>query len=126
MSEDSTTIPIGSAGESEAAAFLIGQGYKILERNYRKRMGEIDIIAQHQKTLCFIEVKTRQSHSHGSPLEAVTKQKQRQIIRLSLYYLKENNIADPQVRFDVVTIDRALGCGDQIKLTQNAFDASPA
>ena len=125
MSDDSF-LPIGPAGEEEAAVFLENKGYKILERNYRKRMGEIDIIAQDKNTLCFIEVKTRRSDALGSPVEAVTKQKQRQIIKLSLYYLKENNIIDPQVRFDVVTIDKTSASGSRINLIQNAFDASPA
>ena len=123
---DAASQRIGPTGENEAVIFLEKRGYKILERNYRKRMGEIDIIARHKDALCFIEVKTRQSTSYGSPLEAVTKQKQRQIIRLSLYYLKEKNIADPKMRFDVVSIDKTLSPEHQIKLIPNAFDASPA
>ena len=125
MSDD-LFLPTGPAGEEEAAVFLQKRGYKILERNYRKRMGEIDIIARDKNTLCFIEVKTRSSDTLGSPAEAVTKQKQRQIIKLSLYYLKENNISDPQVRFDVVTIDMTSASGSRINLIQNAFDASPS
>ena len=117
---------LGPAGENQAAVFLQAHGYKILERNYRKYRGEIDIIALHQGTLCFIEVKTRQSSDYGSPLEAVTIQKQKQIIKLALYYLQEHNIPHPQVRFDVVSLDKTLALQNQIQLIKNAFDASPA
>ncbi len=121
-----STHELGVKGEEEAIVFLEERGYKILQRNYRKYRGEIDIIAKDNNTLCFIEVKTHHVKDFGSPLEAVTKQKQRQITRLALYYLQEHNLKNPKVRFDVVAIDQERDAVKQLQLIKNAFDASPA
>ena len=78
---------IGKKYEAQAAEFLEKQGYLILERNFQCRQGEIDLIGKEGEYLCFIEVKYRKSANYGTPLEAVTKAKQRKISKTALYCL---------------------------------------
>jgi putative endonuclease len=114
-------LDLGKRGEEAAVGLLKGNGYKILARNYKTRLGEIDIIASDKDTLCFIEVKTRQSDRFGSPQEAVLRSKQRQIAKVALSFLKEKNLLDKKARFDVVSI---MHSGDESKLDliKNAFE----
>ena len=112
---------IGKKGESVAVRYLKKQGYKIIEQNYRSKVGEIDIIAREKRTLVFVEVKTRSSRSFGSPKWAVTPKKQKAISMAALYYLKMTNQANAAARFDVVSI-LAQGEDTQIELVRNAFD----
>ncbi len=95
---------LGPAGEQIAADYLANQGFHIIERNYRFHRIEIDIIARHQQTLCFVEVKTRFSSAKGHPAEAVTPQKQREIIKAARAYLALSGNIDIDCRFDVVAI----------------------
>jgi putative endonuclease len=96
---------LGLKGEDLAVKFLKKNGFKILERNYRNIFGEIDIIAlDKNKTLIFIEVKTRTSKKFGLPQESITSYKKRNILKTVQGYLKEKNIHDRDIRFDVVTI----------------------
>lgn len=95
---------LGRQGEITAAAHLTQKGYRILQRNYRYRRNEIDIIAAHKKTLCFVEVKTRSSETKGHPLEAVTPEKQTEIIRAASAYLAGFGGNEPDCRFDVIAI----------------------
>ena len=95
---------LGPTGEQIAADYLVKEGYHIIERNYRFHLNEIDIIALHQKTLCFVEVKTRFSSAKGHPAEAVTPQKQREIIKAARAYLALYRDIDTDCRFDVVAI----------------------
>jgi putative endonuclease len=99
---DSRTL--GPLGENAAAAYLRNKGYRILERNYRFRRNEIDIIALERSTLCFIEVKTRSSGEKGDPLEAVTIQKQKEIIKAAKAYLALTGNMERECRFDVVAV----------------------
>lgn len=99
-----TTKDIGQLGEDLAAKFLKRNGFTIIIRNYRKKYGELDIIAENEGDLVFIEVKTRTTESHGSAEEAVTVSKQQQIIKLAMIYISENELFDKSVRFDVVSI----------------------
>ena len=109
---------IGRRYEAKAAEFLEKQGYFILERNFQCRQGEIDLIGKEGEYLCFIEVKYRGSSSYGTPLEAVTKAKQRKISRTALYYLmKEGYPEDTPCRFDVVGM-----VADKAELVRNAFE----
>ena len=110
----------GKKGESLAADFLRRKGYKILERNHRNPMGEIDIIARHRRTLVFIEVKSRRTYGFGHPKYAVTFQKQKKISQTALYYLKTNGLHQMKARFDVVTVS-AVDEQLHIELFQNAF-----
>ncbi len=112
---------IGKKGESIAVRYLKKQGYRIVEQNYRSKVGEIDIIAREKKSLVFVEVKTRSSRSFGSPKWAITPKKQKAISMAALYYLKMTNQNDINARFDVVSI-LLQGEDTHIELVRNAFD----
>ena len=122
MRLEPTRQELGKRGEKAAVSFLQKKGYQILEINYRNRLGEIDIIARYQKTICFVEVKTRQSIHYGSPYEAVTKIKQRKIIKIAQYYLSQNNAIDVNIRFDVVAIYLSPQGQYVLDLLENAFN----
>lgn len=111
----------GKSGENIAEEFLKKNGYKILLRNYKTKLGEIDIIASEKNTYCFIEVKTRHSDKFGLPMEAVSRVKQKQISRAALHFIKERRLFDEKARFDVVSV---LYSQDfpRIELIRNAFD----
>lgn len=117
---------LGAKGEEIAVRYLKSRGYRILERNYRVRLGEIDIIAEHGDDLVFIEVKTRSDILFGSPFESVTKQKQQQLSKVALEYIGKKKCHLCPARFDVVGIQFQKGSksfGDaNIELLQNAFD----
>ncbi|MDX1775288.1 MAG: YraN family protein [Desulfobulbales bacterium] len=118
---------LGANGEEIAARFLRKKGYRILARNYRINLGEIDIIAEHGAVLVFIEVKTRSDAVFGSPLESVTAPKQRQLAKVALQYMSKYRCHDRPARFDVVgvafTRPGSADLGDaRIELVQNAFD----
>ena len=100
----STNIRKGKIGEDLARKHLIEKGYKILETNYRNKIGEIDIIALHRNILVFIEVKTRTSISYGYAFEAVNRHKQDKIINTSLGYIKYRNLKDIQYRYDIIEV----------------------
>jgi putative endonuclease len=113
---------LGKSGEETVADFLNKKGYTILVKNYRCKVGEIDIIAKNGPVLVFIEVKTRSGLGYGSPAEAVTPRKQRQISRAAQWYLAEQQLLDVPARFDVITVlgvDPACG---RIEHIDNAFD----
>lgn len=107
----------GRDGEAIAEDYLTGRGYDILDKNYRNRLGEIDIIALDGKTLVFIEVKTRTTHSYGLPADAVDARKQNRLGRVALSYLSDKKIVNRPCRFDVLSI-----CGGRIELITHAFD----
>ncbi|HEX9019766.1 MAG TPA: YraN family protein [Nitrospirota bacterium] len=111
---------LGKAGEDRAARFLAGRGYKILERNYRTRSGEIDLIALHEGAVVFIEVKTRTSDAFGAPELAVNPRKQQRMIKAALGYLKYKKLHQLPCRFDVVAISAATE--QEVELIQNAFE----
>ncbi len=104
--------------------YLKRQGYRIIERNFRTRTGEIDIIALDQDTLVFVEVKSKTSPAFGSPKNAVTFQKQRRISKTALFYLKMTRQSHVRARFDVVAIT-SDPAGDTIELIKNAFAPPP-
>ena len=111
----------GKKSEDLAVWYLKKNGYKILEQNYRTRLGEIDIIAKDKKTLVFVEVKSRRSVRYGSPKWSVTHQKQRKISMVALQYLKKTRQTDAAARFDVVAV---ISNRDepQIEVVKNAFE----
>jgi REP-associated tyrosine transposase len=111
---------LGETGEHLAAATLKKQGYKVLERNYRTPLGEIDLIARHQEVLVFIEVKTRTSARFGPAQEAVHYGKQARLRKLADYYLKQKRLGEIAVRFDVVGILWQDG-KPQVEVIQDAF-----
>jgi putative endonuclease len=110
---------IGVDAESIAADFLTKQGFKILEKNFKTKVGELDIIARDKDTLCFVEVKCRSNLSHGLPEETVNYFKQRKLAKAALFYLKQYNLLDSKARFDVVSVN--LGQG-KIGLLKDAFE----
>lgn len=114
----------GDQGEEIAAAFLIARGYRILERNFRCKAGEVDIIARApaDKSLVFIEVKTRRDLSYGVPQLAVTPFKQRQISKAALTWLSIKRLHDCNARFDVIAILLHINLPHEIEHIQNAFD----
>lgn len=119
MPED--RLQLGRRGEDEALLFLEQQGYRILTRNYKSKLGEIDIVAKDKDTICFVEVKSRSSESFGSPEEAVLKSKQRQISKAALSYLKEKKLLQKRARFDVVSLLYSDGIR-KLSLIKNAFE----
>ena len=92
----------GDLGEERACLALKKAGLRILERNYACPFGEIDIIARDRRTLVFVEVKARASEDHGEPSEAVTRKKQRRILRTAQVYMANHGCFEKPVRFDVV------------------------
>jgi putative endonuclease len=114
-------IYLGKSGEDSALNFLKENGYKILVKNYKTKLGEVDIIAYDKDTLCFIEVKTRGSLRFGSPQEAVSHFKQRQISKVALQFLKRNNLLNKKARFDVVSVIYAED-KPAFDLIKNAFE----
>ena len=110
----------GRKGEELAVGFLRNAGYRLVERNYRCRFGEIDIVAMDGSTIVFIEVKSRRTESFGVPQLAVGRDKQKKISRIALNYLQEKNITTRNARFDVVAV-KMLPAGDTLELIQDAF-----
>lgn len=102
-------LSLGKWGEDQASRFLKRRRFKILERNYRCPLGEIDIIARHRDTLVFVEVRTKEAGYYLPPQASVTQRKQKQIIRVAQFYLKQNHISDQRCRFDVVAITSEVG-----------------
>jgi putative endonuclease len=117
------TATTGRLGESLALEFLVGKRYAIVEKNYRKQYGEVDIIAWDGATLVFVEVKTRHSTIFGTPFEAVDARKQRQISRIAQEYLQTHQLGESSARFDVIAV--LLDRGNRpavIDHMKNAFD----
>lgn len=95
----------GSIGEQLASDYLVKNGFTILERNFRAgRFGEVDIIATEREYICFIEVKTRTSSLFGTPAEAVGYAKREKLRQLAWIYLKQENLKDRNMRFDIVEV----------------------
>lgn len=115
------TLQLGRSGEVLAEAFLKKSGYKILARNYKTKLGEVDIIAREKDCICFIEVKARNTADFGLPKEAVGARKQRQIAKAALVYLKDNRLLGKSARFDVVSV-LLDGASPKIELIRNAFE----
>lgn len=95
---------LGKQGEDIAARYLLEQGYKILVRNYRTRYGELDLICTKNDIIVFVEVKTRNSNSFGSPEESITRSKIEHIRKVALSYLAEQRVSFREMRFDVIGI----------------------
>lgn len=101
---------LGQLGENQAVLVLQQQGYRIIERNYRAgRWGEIDIIALHQGSLVFIEVKTRTSNHFGSPLDAISYHKKQSLKRAFHHYKLTHPQTPDSLRFDVVAVEATIG-----------------
>lgn len=113
----------GKRSETDAVKHLKKLGYKILEMNYRNRLGEIDIIAKDRDTIAFVEVKARKSKTYGNPKWAITPKKQRKISMVALSYLKSTRQIHSKARFDVVTVTLNLeNTTSTIDVIKNAFE----
>lgn len=113
----------GNRGERYAARYLKRLGYKIVARQARNKIGEIDLIALDGETLVMIEVKTRSSLKTGHPAESVGYQKQKQLTRTALAWLKERNLLDRRCRFDVIAIVWKENAPPTVDHFVNAFEA---
>lgn len=114
-------VSLGDRGEMIAWEFLLKKGYKILEKNYRCKIGEADVIARKDGRLIFIEVKTRMSARYGPPEEAVHKTKQRKITQIAEWYRKEKKLLEDPVSFEVVAVDWSGGKEPRVKHICDAF-----
>ncbi|MFM7661282.1 MAG: YraN family protein [Bacteroidota bacterium] len=94
---------LGTFGEQLACDFIRKKKYQIIDRNYRFKKNEIDIVAKKDNKLIIIEVKTRQTSEIGEPWQAVSKQKQKQVIKVANHYVQNNNI-ELETRFDIISI----------------------
>jgi putative endonuclease len=113
--------PLGDRGENIAARFLRNLGYKIIIRNFRCDMGEIDIVARDGKTLVFVEVKTRE-YDDPTPEEQVNSVKMHQLTKAGKFYLSRYGIPQPPARFDVIAIVWPNNSTPQIRHTISAFE----
>jgi putative endonuclease len=112
---------VGQDWEDLAAKRLKAAGYRIRERNYRGRSGEIDFVAEENGVLCFIEVKGRSGVGFGAPEEAVTLEKQRRIARAAQEYVRRRRVGRGPRRFDVVAILESEGHAE-VAILRGAFD----
>lgn len=109
--------------ESRAKAHLQNSGLKFLDQNYRSRFGEIDLIMLDKQTVCFVEVKFRQSLNFGGAADSISYQKRQKIIKTAQYFLQDNKkLANSAMRFDVVMMQQ---CNQDLDINwiQNAFYA---
>jgi putative endonuclease len=116
-------VKLGKTGEDLACEELLRRGYVVLARRYRRRGGEIDIVARDGTTIVFVEVKTRDSREFGDGADAITGLKRLRISQIAGDYLARHGGSDVPCRFDVVAI--GLGTGQPVvELYQNAFESS--
>ncbi|MHB1127927.1 MAG: YraN family protein [Bacillota bacterium] len=115
-------IQKGRIGEDAAAAYLVSNGYRILHRNFRCRLGELDIVARNGEYLVFVEVRTRSSSALGLPQESVVHHKQARLRQLAQFYLSRFGLTEEKCRFDVVgVLLNQAGEVSGIQLWENAF-----
>lgn len=120
-----TAGSIGALGEEAAVKTLRKYGYRIVERNFKTKMGEIDIIARDGEYTCFVEVKLRKRNDFGTPADAIDSAKRRRIINTATLYAKMKNIYDTPMRFDAVLINADTVDGKlenvSIEIVKDAF-----
>ncbi|MBE0477838.1 YraN family protein [Candidatus Aerophobetes bacterium] len=120
-----TRKDVGKKGEQVALSFLRKKGYKILDRNFRCRFGELDIVAEEDNQIIFIEVRSCRSLNFGSPLQSLDYFKKKRLTRLALFYLTSHNLKNASCRFDVVAVVFEEGSKiGSINLIKNAFVAT--
>ena len=115
--------PSGEEGESLACRHLEAQGFTILQRNFRCRSGEVDVVALHGETTVFVEVKGRAGRSHGQGYDGVTFGKRRRLVRAARLYAASRGLFDKPLRFDVISIEWVEGDPPRIRHDRGAFDA---
>jgi putative endonuclease len=123
MSVNDAKLRLGKEGERIAEGYLRKKGYTLVERNYRCKGGELDLIVLDHRVVVFVEVKTRTGHGYGSPFEAVEYHKQKRMIRAAQVFLSEKNLHQRDARFDVVGISWPAG-EPVVEHIENAFELS--
>ncbi len=113
----------GAAGEDVASRYLSSLGYAILDRNFRTRSGEVDIVARDRNTTVFVEVKRRETAGHGASVEFVSPSKMKKVVRAARLYAAKHGLSENVIRFDVVAIDVIDG-RERIQHHKGAFDAT--
>jgi putative endonuclease len=121
MPANNGKLLLGKAGERLAEQYLRKKGYKIVERNYRCTVGELDLIVLDQRVVVFVEVKTRTGHGFGTPLEAVEFRKQRKMIQAAQFFLAAKGLQQRDARFDVVGVSWP-GREPIVEHIENAFE----
>lgn len=116
---------LGTRGEAAAARHLESLGYRILDRRFRTRAGEIDLVAEEAGTLVFVEVKSRSGLGFGRPAEAVDRRKRARLARAASVYLAQRRLLERACRFDVLEVLKAPGGDLRCLLIKDAFQASP-
>ncbi len=114
----------GRASEMQAEQFLIAKGYRILDRNVRLSIGELDLVADDQGVIVFVEVKGRSTDAFGGALAAVNHRKRAKLSKLAAQYLAQRHWSDKLCRFDVVLIQGQASVREQIEHIPNAFDVT--
>jgi putative endonuclease len=112
---------LGAAGEEAVAAWYVRAGFTVLDRNWRCRDGELDVVVADRDLLVFCEVKTRRSARFGAPVEAVTAAKQARLRRLAGRWLEEHGTGGRAVRFDVASVVPGSGGGLEVSVLEAAF-----
>lgn len=107
---------LGASGEEAVAAWYLDQGYEVVERNWRCRAGELDLILRRGRTFVFCEVKTRSSDAFGAPVEAITRDKQVRLRHLAARWLEDAPLRPTEIRFDVASV-----LAGQIEVLEGAF-----
>lgn len=112
----------GASGEAAAVRHLEGLGYAILDRNFKTRFGEVDIVARDGRTTVFVEVKRREGDGHGRAAEFVSRAKMRKVVTAARMYTARHGLSESPLRFDVIAID-VIGGNEQLLHHKGAFDA---
>jgi putative endonuclease len=107
---------LGAGGEAAVADWYVEHGYEIVERNWRCRAGELDLILRRGRSFVFCEVKTRSSDAFGMPVEAVTRAKQARLRHLAALWLEESPLHPTEIRFDVASV-----LAGEIEVLEGAF-----
>lgn len=112
---------LGSRGEVLAWNFLRKNGYTLVEKNFRTRFGEIDVVTKRGEYWVFVEIKTRRNANFGFPEEAVDRKKQRRLTSAAEAFLEKRHLGDPPVRFDVLTVTWDGVREPQFLIVEDAF-----
>ena len=114
---------VGRRGEEIAAAYLVRQGYRVLERNWRGKIGELDLIVEREGVIAIVEVRTHEAADYDDPLASIRSRKIRQVARAAQeYVLRHPRIADREMRFDVVGVTLSGGGEPKVEHIPDAFE----
>jgi putative endonuclease len=116
-----TRRALGARGEDAVARWYQDRGFEVLDRNWRRRDGELDLVVQRDRVVVFCEVKTRAGDRFGAPVEAITHEKRRRLRLLAARWLDESGAVVREVRFDVASVMARPGRDLEIEVLQGAF-----